>query len=105
MPTRGIISMRSLRIPVLTATVALLGGLLAPVPAAVADDLATDAAVHVVGTLVVIQAEESPSPVTPPQAVTDAAPTLGAHVLLPDGASVPIDGDLIPADAASGAPV
>ncbi|TFV99737.1 hypothetical protein [Orlajensenia leifsoniae] len=105
MPTRGIISMRSLRIPVLTATVALLGGLLAPVPAAIADDLATDAAVHVVGTLVVIQAEESPSPVTPPQAVTDAAPTLGAHVLLPDGASVPIDGDLIPADAASGAPV
>ena len=77
MPTGGIISMRSLRIPVLTATVALLGGLLAPVPAAVADDLATDAAVHVVGTLVVIQAEESPTPVTSPQAAVDAAPTLG----------------------------
>ncbi|MEL4317619.1 hypothetical protein WJX64_01230 [Leifsonia sp. YIM 134122] len=105
MPTGGTTSMRSLKIPVLTAAVALLGGLLAPVPTAVADDLATDAAVHVVGTLVVIQPEESPTPVTPPQAATDAAATPEAHVLLPDGASVPIDGDLIPADAVSGAPV
>lgn len=97
--------MRSFRIPVLTATVALLGGLLAPVQAAVADDPASDAAVHLVGTLVVIQAEESPTPVTPPQAATGAAATLGAHVILADGASVPIEGGLIPADAASGAPV
>ncbi|KQX07572.1 MULTISPECIES: hypothetical protein [unclassified Leifsonia] len=105
MSSPGSFSTRSLTIPVLASTVALLGGLLAPVSVAVADELAADAAVHVVGTLVVIQAEETPSPVVSPQGATDADDTLAAHVLLADGSSVPIDGYLIPTDAASGAPV
>lgn len=92
--------MRSAKVPVLAATVALLSCLLAPVPAASAET-ADETLVHIVGTLIVVEAEESPTLVGSPQGTLDR----DARVLLAAGGVVPVEGDLIPGDAASGATV
>lgn len=92
---RSISRQRWPRVVAITVAAAILGSAATPAFAIAT----TDVSVHITGTLIRVEAEEAASAVNP---ADDAAQF---HVVTADGNLIPIEGNLIPATAASGAAV